>query len=171
MKEEVFWGFAPFCSALPTSYAKRLVCFIYNSIVRRFLGVISLQTSRRSHTDAPLQTRSANAATGRKSRNRFVLLPSQCSSVEPCRPFRLCPTMHQVVRKFFFTDCRCASAHDGSKSYEELFAKLDANKDGKVDVSELRAGLASMGIRTGKGAAQVESWKRSTDHKGYRKRF
>uniref|UniRef100_A0A674NQS0 Solute carrier family 25 member 24 n=1 Tax=Takifugu rubripes TaxID=31033 RepID=A0A674NQS0_TAKRU len=35
-----------------------------------------------------------------------------------------------------------------------LFAKLDANKDGKVDVSELRAGLAAMGIKSGKGAAQ-----------------
>ncbi|XP_068174665.1 mitochondrial adenyl nucleotide antiporter SLC25A24-like [Antennarius striatus] len=60
--------------------------------------------------------------------------------------------MYQVVRKFFFTDCQCAT--DASKTYEELFAKLDTNKDGKVDVSELRAGLAAMGIKTGKGAAQ-----------------
>ncbi|XP_067452393.1 mitochondrial adenyl nucleotide antiporter SLC25A24 [Thunnus thynnus] len=60
--------------------------------------------------------------------------------------------MYQVVRKLFFTDCRCAE--DASKTYEELFAKLDTNKDGKVDVSELRAGLAAMGIQTGKGAAQ-----------------
>uniref|UniRef100_A0A8D3CPZ7 EF-hand domain-containing protein n=1 Tax=Scophthalmus maximus TaxID=52904 RepID=A0A8D3CPZ7_SCOMX len=35
-----------------------------------------------------------------------------------------------------------------------LFAKLDANKDGKVDVSEMKAGLAAMGIRTGAGAAK-----------------
>lgn len=61
--------------------------------------------------------------------------------------------MYQVVRKLFFTDCRCAD--DGSKAYEDLFARLDTNKDGKVDVSELKAGLAAMGIKTGKGAAQV----------------
>ncbi|XP_069560859.1 mitochondrial adenyl nucleotide antiporter SLC25A24 [Brachyistius frenatus] len=60
--------------------------------------------------------------------------------------------MFQGVRKLFFTDCRCAE--DASKTYEELFARLDANKDGKVDVSELKAGLAAMGIQTGKGAAQ-----------------
>ncbi|GLD49583.1 calcium-binding mitochondrial carrier protein SCaMC-1 isoform X1 [Lates japonicus] len=60
--------------------------------------------------------------------------------------------MYQVVRKLFFTDCQCAE--DAPKIYEELFAKLDTNKDGKVDVSELKAGLAAMGIKTGKGAAQ-----------------
>ncbi|XP_029905680.1 calcium-binding mitochondrial carrier protein SCaMC-1 [Myripristis murdjan] len=60
--------------------------------------------------------------------------------------------MYQAVRKFVFTDCRCAD--DASKTYEELFAKLDTNKDGKVDVSELKAGLAAMGIKSGKGAAQ-----------------
>lgn len=64
-------------------------------------------------------------------------------------------TMYHAVRKLFFTDCRCAG--DASKTYEELFARLDTNKDGKVDVAELKAGLAAMGIKTGKGAAQVES--------------
>lgn len=61
--------------------------------------------------------------------------------------------MYQAARKLFFTDCQCAG--DESETYEDLFAKLDANKDGKVDVSELRAGLAAMGVKTGKGAAQV----------------
>lgn len=61
--------------------------------------------------------------------------------------------MYQVVRKLFFTDCKCAE--DASRTYEDLFAKLDTNKDGKVDVSELKAGLAAMGIKTAKGAAQV----------------
>ncbi|XP_034439180.1 calcium-binding mitochondrial carrier protein SCaMC-1-like [Hippoglossus hippoglossus] len=59
--------------------------------------------------------------------------------------------MYQAVRKVFFTDCRCA---DESSTYETLFSKLDTNKDGKVDVSELKAGLAAMGIQTGRGAAQ-----------------
>lgn len=63
-------------------------------------------------------------------------------------------TMYQVVRKLFFTDCQCVEK-DASKTYDELFAKLDTNKDGKVDVSELKAGLSAMGIKTGKGAAQV----------------
>lgn len=66
-------------------------------------------------------------------------------------------TMYQGVRKLFFTECKCAD-DDASKAYEELFAKLDTNKDGKVDVFELRAGLEAMGIKTGKGAAQVEPW-------------
>lgn len=65
--------------------------------------------------------------------------------------------MFQLGARLFFTDCRCAASRDGPQSYEELFAKLDANKDGKVDVAELRAGLAAMGIKSGKGAAQVGS--------------
>ncbi|XP_072524867.1 mitochondrial adenyl nucleotide antiporter SLC25A24-like [Salminus brasiliensis] len=40
------------------------------------------------------------------------------------------------------------------KSYEELFEKLDTNKDGKVDVAELRTGLIAMGISLRTGAAQ-----------------
>uniref|UniRef100_A0A7N9AQ31 Solute carrier family 25 member 24 n=1 Tax=Mastacembelus armatus TaxID=205130 RepID=A0A7N9AQ31_9TELE len=54
--------------------------------------------------------------------------------------------------KLFFTDCYCAE--DASPIYEQLFAKLDTNKDGKVDVSELKAGLAAMGVKTTKEAAQ-----------------
>lgn len=60
--------------------------------------------------------------------------------------------MYQTIRNLFFTDCQCAE--DASKTYEELFAKLDTNKDGKVDVSELREGLAAMGFRTETGGAQ-----------------
>ncbi|XP_028301012.1 mitochondrial adenyl nucleotide antiporter SLC25A24 [Gouania willdenowi] len=60
--------------------------------------------------------------------------------------------MYHIVRKMIFTDCRCAE--DPANVYEELFSKLDTNKDGKVDVSELKAGMAAMGMRAGKGAAQ-----------------
>lgn len=45
--------------------------------------------------------------------------------------------------------------HDSERSYQDLFDKLDTNKDGKVDVAELRAGLTAMGISFRKGAAQV----------------
>ncbi|KAK5869564.1 hypothetical protein PBY51_024270 [Eleginops maclovinus] len=60
--------------------------------------------------------------------------------------------MYQVIRKMLFTDCQCAE--DASKTYDDLFAKLDTNKDGKVDVSELKAGLAALGIKTVQGSAQ-----------------
>lgn len=62
--------------------------------------------------------------------------------------------MFQAVRKMFFPEARCVS--DGaSKSFEALFEALDVNKDGKVDIAELRAGLATMGFSLGADAAQV----------------
>ncbi|KAM4628770.1 mitochondrial adenyl nucleotide antiporter SLC25A24 [Polymixia lowei] len=60
--------------------------------------------------------------------------------------------MYQAIRKLVFTDGYCAV--DESKTYEELFVKLDTNKDGKVDVSEFREGLTAMGIKFRKGAVQ-----------------
>ncbi|XP_072294675.1 mitochondrial adenyl nucleotide antiporter SLC25A24-like [Eucyclogobius newberryi] len=63
--------------------------------------------------------------------------------------------MFGSVRKLFFSDCHCAAPEDEEpQTYEELFSKLDTNKDGRVDVSELRRGLARMGFSTGKGGAQ-----------------
>lgn len=62
--------------------------------------------------------------------------------------------MFQLVRKFVFTDSHCLE-EDNAKSFAELFEKLDVNKDGKVDVSELKTGLAAMGFSMGKGEAQV----------------
>ncbi|XP_077412089.1 mitochondrial adenyl nucleotide antiporter SLC25A24-like isoform X1 [Vanacampus margaritifer] len=47
---------------------------------------------------------------------------------------------------------RCWDA-DSQRSYQDLFEKLDTNKDGKVDVAELRAGLKAMGVFR-QGAAQ-----------------
>lgn len=62
--------------------------------------------------------------------------------------------MHQALKKVFFTEARCLS-DEASKSFEALFDRLDVNKDGKVDIAELRAGLADMGVSVGADAAQV----------------
>lgn len=60
--------------------------------------------------------------------------------------------MYQIIRKLVFTDSNCDS--NSTKTYEELFEKLDTNKDGKVDIAELKEGLNAMGIAFGTGAAQ-----------------
>lgn len=61
--------------------------------------------------------------------------------------------MYQAVRKAVVSSARCWDANS-EKSYQDLFEKLDTNKDGKVDVAELREGLKAMGIFR-QGAAQV----------------
>lgn len=62
--------------------------------------------------------------------------------------------MYQTIRRFLLPNARCWDA-DSERSYQNLFEKLDTNKDGKVDVAELRAGLMAMGIFR-LGAAQVQ---------------
>lgn len=62
--------------------------------------------------------------------------------------------MYRALRTFLLPGAQCWDA--GSKrSYQDLFERLDTNKDGKVDVAELRAGLKAMGIFR-HGAAQVQ---------------
>lgn len=43
---------------------------------------------------------------------------------------------------------------DHEKRFAELFRQLDLNKDGKVDISELRTALAARGLHQG-GAEEV----------------
>lgn len=62
--------------------------------------------------------------------------------------------MYQNIRRLFLPTARCWDA-DSERSYQDLFERLDTNKDGKVDVAELRAGLKAMGIFR-QGAAQVQ---------------
>lgn len=50
-------------------------------------------------------------------------------------------------------EARCAD-EEPSRNFSELFEKLDVNKDGKVDVAELRAGLGAMGLSVSADAAQ-----------------
>ncbi|XP_061878736.1 mitochondrial adenyl nucleotide antiporter SLC25A24-like isoform X1 [Entelurus aequoreus] len=57
-----------------------------------------------------------------------------------------------MFRSWLLPTARCWDA-DRERSYQDLFEKLDANKDGKVDVAELRAGLKAMGVFR-QGAAQ-----------------
>ncbi|KAG7214691.1 hypothetical protein INR49_010583 [Caranx melampygus] len=60
--------------------------------------------------------------------------------------------MYQALRAALLSNARCWNA-DSERSYQDLFERLDTNKDGKVDVAELRAGLKAMGIFR-QGAAQ-----------------
>lgn len=61
--------------------------------------------------------------------------------------------MYQALRTSLLSTARCWDA-DSERYYQVLFDKLDTNKDGKVDVAELRAGLKAMGMFR-HGAAQV----------------
>ncbi|XP_033994035.1 calcium-binding mitochondrial carrier protein SCaMC-1-like [Trematomus bernacchii] len=60
--------------------------------------------------------------------------------------------MYPTIRTLLLSNAHCWDA-DSKRSYQDLFEKLDANKDGRVDVAELRAGLKAMGIFR-QGAAQ-----------------
>nr|XP_020471618.1 calcium-binding mitochondrial carrier protein SCaMC-1-like [Monopterus albus] len=60
--------------------------------------------------------------------------------------------MYQTLRMLLLSNARCWDA-GSQKSYQDLFESLDTNKDGKVDVAELRAGLKAMG-KFCQGAAQ-----------------
>ncbi|XP_061588119.1 mitochondrial adenyl nucleotide antiporter SLC25A24-like [Cololabis saira] len=60
--------------------------------------------------------------------------------------------MFQTLRTSLLSSARCWDT-DSERSYQSLFDRLDTNKDGKVDVAELRAGLKAMGIFR-HGAAQ-----------------
>lgn len=72
--------------------------------------------------------------------------------------------MKQTLRTFLLSNARCWDA-ESERSYQDLFERLDTNKDGKVDVAELRAGLKAMGIFR-LGAAQVKKKKRSRGREG-----
>lgn len=61
--------------------------------------------------------------------------------------------MIHALRTLLLPHARCRDA-GSERSYQDLFERLDANRDGRVDVAELRAGLKAMGIFR-QGAAQV----------------
>uniref|UniRef100_A0A4W4EU54 EF-hand domain-containing protein n=1 Tax=Electrophorus electricus TaxID=8005 RepID=A0A4W4EU54_ELEEL len=58
-----------------------------------------------------------------------------------------------VWRKLVFTEAQCLS-DEATKNFQELFEKLDVNKDGRVDIAELKEGLSAMGFVMGTDAAQ-----------------
>lgn len=60
--------------------------------------------------------------------------------------------LYIMFRTGLLRTARCLDA-DSKRSYQDLFERLDTNKDGKVDIAELRAGLKAMGIFR-HGAAQ-----------------
>lgn len=56
----------------------------------------------------------------------------------------------RVRLPFVWTQARCqdngASEAEREKRWAELFEQLDVNKDGKIDINELRSGLAAWGV-------------------------
>lgn len=60
--------------------------------------------------------------------------------------------LYIMFRTGLLQTARCLDANS-ERSYQDLFERLDTNKDGKVDIAELRAGLKAMGIFR-HGAAQ-----------------
>ncbi|XP_015242161.1 PREDICTED: calcium-binding mitochondrial carrier protein SCaMC-1-like [Cyprinodon variegatus] len=71
--------------------------------------------------------------------------------------------MYQALRTSLLSSARCWDA-DSERSYQVLFDKLDTNKDGRVDVAELRAGLKAMGMfRHGAAQKIVSSGDRNKD--------
>uniref|UniRef100_A0A671WNR6 Calcium-binding mitochondrial carrier protein SCaMC-1-like n=1 Tax=Sparus aurata TaxID=8175 RepID=A0A671WNR6_SPAAU len=71
--------------------------------------------------------------------------------------------MFQTLRTLLLPTARCWDANS-ERSYQDLFERLDTNKDGKVDVAELRAGLKAMGIfRLGAAQKIVSSGDKNKD--------
>lgn len=56
----------------------------------------------------------------------------------------------RVRLPFGWSRARCqddgASEADREKHWAELFNQLDVNKDGRIDIKELRSGLAAWGV-------------------------
>lgn len=64
--------------------------------------------------------------------------------------------MFRFLRGLVLPDAACeatnAATTSSSSRYENLFSKLDRNQDGRVDISELQAGLKDLGIPLGDDA-------------------
>ena len=54
------------------------------------------------------------------------------------------------------------AGHNAEERYEELFRRLDKDKDGRISVNELKEGIDAMGLPNMSGTAQVTHFSLST---------
>ena len=67
-------------------------------------------------------------------------------------------TCLKTTEKSVFMESTPKHSKEDEERFARLFEKLDKDKDGKIDVNELREGLERLGLPNSTGTAQVGSF-------------